>query len=53
VEASGGTVTLSGPILRREVDGLIEIVTKVRGVKAIEDRLEVREAPGDLPGLQG
>jgi osmotically-inducible protein OsmY len=53
VEASSGTVTLAGPIPRHEVDGLIEIVTRVRGVKAIEDRLEVHDGPGDVPELQG
>jgi osmotically-inducible protein OsmY len=52
VEARAGTVTLAGPILRDEVEGLLEIVTKVRGVKAIEDRLDAHDPP-DVPGLQG
>jgi osmotically-inducible protein OsmY len=43
VRASAGTVTISGPIGRAEVDGVLEIVSKVRGVKAIDDRLEVSD----------
>jgi len=43
VRASAGTVTISGPIARAEVDGVLEIVSKVRGVKAIDVRLEVSD----------
>jgi osmotically-inducible protein OsmY len=53
VEAHGGTVSLAGPILRHEVDGLLEIVNKVRGVQAIENRLDVHDQPGSTPSLQG
>jgi osmotically-inducible protein OsmY len=53
VEAREGRVTLTGPVLRSEVDGLLEVLGKVRGVKGIENRLDVHDEPGDVPSLQG
>jgi osmotically-inducible protein OsmY len=53
VDALDGCAVLSGPILASEVEPLIEIVSKVRGVKSIESRLDVHEDAGSLPELQG
>jgi uncharacterized membrane protein len=53
VTASNGTVTISGPILEREVDNVLKTARGVRGVKAVENRLEVHTAPGRVPSLQG
>jgi osmotically-inducible protein OsmY len=53
VRAENGRVILSGPILRREVDDLLGIVAKVRGVREIENRLEIHEEAGNIPSLQG
>jgi osmotically-inducible protein OsmY len=53
VNASQGCVTLAGPILARDVDRLLKAVRSVRGVTGVENRLEVHEAAGNVPGLQG
>jgi uncharacterized membrane protein len=53
VTAHQGRVTLSGPILAREVDNLLAAVAAVRGVTDVENWLEVHETAGSVPGLQG
>lgn len=53
VRATDGCVELRGPILAHEVDGLLERVRAVRGVKEIVNRLEVHQTPGNIPSLQG
>jgi osmotically-inducible protein OsmY len=53
VRSEDGCVTLAGPILRREVTGVIAIVGKVRGVRQIDDQLDVRDEAGTDPRLQG
>jgi uncharacterized membrane protein len=53
VMADGGRVTLCGPVLADEVETLLSGVSSVRGVEEVENRLEVHEGAGDVPGLQG
>ncbi len=53
VRAEYGRVTLSGPVLAEEVDELLATVRSVRGVTEVENRLDVHDQPGDIPGLQG
>jgi uncharacterized membrane protein len=53
VQAQEGRVTLSGPVLRDEVDDLLACVRSVPGVVGVEDRLMVMDQPGNIPALQG
>lgn len=46
-------VRLVGPILAHEVEPLLSGVRSVKGVKSVEDQLEVHKTPGTVPGLQG
>lgn len=50
--ADNGVVTLSGPILAREVAGLLRAVSSVRGVRSIRNRLDIHEAAGNIPDVQ-
>jgi hypothetical protein len=53
VFADEGDVVLKGPVLADEVEDLLSAVRSVRGVRYVEDRLEVHENGGDVPGLGG
>lgn len=53
VDAADGIVTLSGLILEQEVPLLIDCTLGVRGVGGVENRLDIRAEPGNIPGLQG
>jgi uncharacterized membrane protein len=53
VRIENGRAILTGPILSREKDTVLNGVTAVRGVKGIEDRLEPHDSPTGVPGLQG
>jgi hypothetical protein len=53
VTVENGRVALTGPVLADEVDRLLARVRAVRGVRNIDDKLEVHAEPGNVPGLQG
>jgi osmotically-inducible protein OsmY len=48
-----GSVTLRGPVLADEVERLVRRVRAVPGVRETIDQLDVHDAPGSMPGLQG
>jgi osmotically-inducible protein OsmY len=50
---SDGRVTLRGPVLAHELDGLLRAVRRVRGVSEVRNELEVHQEAGDVPSLQG
>jgi len=52
VSASGGRVTLSGPVLAEEVDDVLTTTAAVRGVRGVENLLDVHES-ADVSALQG
>lgn len=53
VTANQGKVTLSGPVLKEEVDRVVSGTKKTRGVKDVDNRLQVHESAEDIPALQG
>lgn len=53
VTADQGRVTLSGPILKEEVDKVVSGASRTRGVKEVINRLQVHESAKDIPGIQG
>jgi BON domain len=53
VHAHQGHVTLKGPVLAEDVEEVVSTVRRVRGVLDIDNKMDVREQPGDIPGLQG
>lgn len=53
VIVDGSGVQLAGPILAHEVAPLLSAVRSVKGIKRVEDQLDVHKEPGTVPGLQG
>ena len=53
VRSKGGRVVLSGPVLAAELDDVLRTAAAVRGVRGVENRLDVRASAGDTPALQG
>ena len=53
VQAVQGEVTLRGPVLDTEIEGLLRAVRAVPGVHGVVNQLEPHPRPGNIPGLQG
>jgi len=52
VTVTDGYVTLTGPILAKELDRLLKSVAVVRGVAGVKNALEIHEHSEGVPGLQ-
>ncbi|NLX08207.1 MAG: BON domain-containing protein [Chloroflexi bacterium] len=52
VRAQDGDIFLHGPVLAKDVDQLLTKVQSVRGVNRVENRLQMHEHAGNIPGLQ-
>ena len=53
VDVRGGEVALKGPILAEEVTSLLGELSSMRGIRRLEDDLEVYDQPEHLPALHG
>jgi osmotically-inducible protein OsmY len=53
VDVEDGFVTLSGPVLAKEVDYLLNTVESVRGVRGVTNSLDSHDSPANVPALQG
>lgn len=53
VIVANGEVSLRGPILASEVNGLITTVSAVRGVRSVVNQLEPHTSDEGIPSLQG
>ncbi|HEX7327780.1 MAG TPA: BON domain-containing protein [Casimicrobiaceae bacterium] len=52
VGANRGRVVLSGPVLAAEAATLVDAVSGVAGVSAVDNELVVHDEPGSVPSLQ-
>ncbi len=48
-----GRIGLEGPILESDVEELLAAVEDVPGVSSVDPHFDIRESPGNVPGLQG
>lgn len=53
IRAEDGKIFVSGPILRQEVDTVLNAIQTTRGVVDVEPSLEIHDSPENVPALQG
>jgi uncharacterized membrane protein len=53
IDARQGTVTLRGPVLKRESKRVVRAAAAVPGVGRVIDELDAYKQPDNIPGLQG
>jgi uncharacterized membrane protein len=51
-QVQNSTLFLNGDILQDDLDRVIEGISEVRGIRNIENRLNVYDDPGNIPSLQ-
>lgn len=53
IDVDGGRLILRGPALKDEVEDIVRAATRVRGVKGVENQMDIHETPENIPALQG
>ena len=53
VHVTDGAVTISGPVLKDELDGICHAVSGIHGVTQVFNRLETHQSSDGVPALQG
>jgi osmotically-inducible protein OsmY len=53
VTADGGRIILGGPILREDEDAIVKTAMRTRGVRGVENQLQVFDSSESIPALQG
>lgn len=53
VMADDGVIQLHGPVLRQDEEAIVKAAIRTRGVRGVENRLQVVDNPQDIPSLQG
>ncbi len=53
VRSDGNRIILSGPVLRENVDQVIRLASRTRGVREIDNQLQVFDNPQDMPSIKG
>jgi uncharacterized membrane protein len=53
IRAEGGRIHLSGAVLRGDETSIVQAALRTRGVRGVENRLQVVDNPQDIPALQG
>jgi uncharacterized membrane protein len=53
VMADDGVIQLHGPVLRQEEEAIVKAAIRTRGVRGVDNRLQVVDNPQDIPALQG
>jgi uncharacterized membrane protein len=52
IRSQNGNIVLNGPILREDATNLIQAISRTRGVRSVENHLQVIDNPQDFPALQ-